>query len=272
VLEVGDGPPVVFFTGGPRAAATWSHCAAYARGLRCILVERAGTGLSAPVPNPPDVQGFPGYLTTLTRDVLDALGLDRVALVGSSLGGCLALRSAATLPDRVESVVLAGCPAFVPGWHQPKFFTLLRTPILGRLIIAAPPTRSSARMGLQLGYGRSLAAGRIPQAMLDWERAWQRDTPTLRNDAAMIVGLGSWRRGFDGRLDLDPSDLAAAKAPCLVLVGTEDPVGAEPVARRLVSLLPDATLEVLDGAGHLPWLDDPAGVADRIATFVLNRQ
>jgi pimeloyl-ACP methyl ester carboxylesterase len=86
VLEVGEGTPVVFFTGGPMAAATWAYCAAAMSGLRSLLVERPGTGLSAPLPDRPGVEAFPGYLTNLAADVLDALGLERAALVGSSLG------------------------------------------------------------------------------------------------------------------------------------------------------------------------------------------
>ena len=275
VLEVGEGPPAVFFTGGPMAAGTWSYLAAHMRaeGIRCLLVERPGTGLSGPLPALPDVERFPGYLTDLTCDVLDGLGLEQAALVGSSLGGCIVLRSAVAFPERVDKVVLVGCPAFVPGWSQPRFFTLLRTPILGRLMLSAPATPSSVRMGLrQMGHARSLAAGLIPEPMLAWERAWQRDTDTMRNDAAMIVRLGTWLGGFDDRLDLESDDLAAVKAPCLILTGTADPVGAGPVGRRLASLLPDASLEVIAGAGHLPWLDDPTRLARRTAAFILDTE
>ncbi len=274
VLEVGDGPPAVFFTGGPMAAATWSYVVASmsAEGVRCLLVERPGTGLSEPLPSVRDVGAFPRYLTELTRDVLDGLGLEHAALVGSSLGGSVALRSAAAFPDRVDEVVLVGCPAFVPGWCEPRFFNLLRTPILGRLLLSAPVTGASVRLGLrQMGHSRSLAAGNITGPMLAWERAWQRDTDTMRNDAAMIGRLGTRRGGFDDSLELDADDLAAVKAPCLILSGTEDPVGAGPVAHRLASLLPHAHVEMVDGAGHLPWLDDPARIARRAAAFVLHR-
>jgi pimeloyl-ACP methyl ester carboxylesterase len=183
------------------------------------------------------------------------------------------LRAAAVMPDRVERVVLAGCPAFVPPWKQPRFFTLLRTPLLGRLLLAAPVTRASVRMALrQLGHARSLRAGRIPPVMLAWERAWQRDTETLRNDAAMIVELETRRDGFDTRLDVDADALRAVRSPCLVLVGTDDPIGAEPVARTLASSVPSATVEVFEGFGHLPWLDDPAVIAERVVAFVHGSQ
>jgi pimeloyl-ACP methyl ester carboxylesterase len=87
------------------------------------------------------------------------------------------------------------------------------------------------------------------------------------NDAAMIRRCGSWRTGFDPSLDLDAATLARVTAPVHVLVGTDDPVGGRDVGRRLASLLPAASLEVWDGAGHLPWYDDPARFAASFAAF-----
>src|SRR5919206_1734896 len=270
VLETGgEGPPVLFLHGGPNAAATWSYVASRAPGLRCLMLDRPGTGLSTAPVAVPRVRDLPRYVEHLTRDVLDALDLRRASLVGSSLGGYSALRSAAALPDRVDRVVLAGYPAFTPGWRQPGFFKLLRTPLLGRALLAAPVTRASVRMSLaQLGHKRSLAAGRIPDAMIDWTRAWQRDTDTMRNDARMIIGLGSWRGGFDPSLDLTLDDLAAITTPVLLLTGTDDPVGGEAESHRFASLLPDATVEPLVGAGHLPWLDDPACFSAHLTAWI----
>lgn len=269
VLEVGEGPGVLFLHGGPIAAATWAYVAAQLREVRCVLLDRPGTGLSPAPAAVPGVDELPGYVGQLTRDVLDALALPSATLVGSSLGGYSALRSAAAFPDRVDRIVLAGYPAFTPGWRQPAFFTLLRTPLLGRALLAAPVTRASARMSLgRLGHKRSLTTGRIPDPMIDWTRAWQRDTETMRNDARMIVGLGSWRGGFSPRLDLTGEDLAAIQTPVLLLAGSDDPVGGEPESRRLVSDLPDAAVEVLAGAGHLPWLDDPTWFATHLSNWV----
>jgi pimeloyl-ACP methyl ester carboxylesterase len=264
ILEIGEGAPVVCLHGGPDAAATWSYLAAAATGARLLLVDRPGTGLSDPLLSVPDVATLPGYVSQLTIDVLDALGLQRAHLLGSSFGGYSALRTALEHPDRVTRIVLAGCPPFVPGWTAPGFFTLLRTPILGRVLLSAPVTRASVRSYLrQMGHGRSLAEGSIPVAMLEWIRSWQRDTDTMRNDAAMIVACGTRRGGFDPRLDLTPDELRQVGAPCSILVGTDDPVGGEDVAANLASLLSDATVDVWSGAGHLPWLDDPvrAGAA-----------
>jgi pimeloyl-ACP methyl ester carboxylesterase len=50
VQEVGEGPPVLFLHGGPNAGSTWAPLVTHLVGLRCLLVDRPGTGLSAPYP------------------------------------------------------------------------------------------------------------------------------------------------------------------------------------------------------------------------------
>lgn len=269
VLETGEGDPVVFLHGGPMAAATWAYVVAELHDVRAILLDRPGCGLSE-APNPiPDSTTLPTYVEQLTEDVLDALGLDEATVVGSSFGGYSALRSAAAMPDRVRGVFLAGCPPFVPGWTQIPFFTMLRTPLVGRLLPYLPATSASVRMGLrQMGQARSLTEGDIPLAMLEWERAWQRHTNTLRNDARMIRQCGTFRGGFESRLELRPEDLHRVATPVHVLVGSADPIGGAEVGRDLERLIPHATLEIWEGAGHLPWLDDPGGLASSVRSFV----
>lgn len=268
VLVAGDGNPVLFLSGGPDAGATWAYAVARTGGIRALMLDRPGTGLSDPPQPIPGVERLTSYMTDLTADVLDGLGIERAALVGCSFGGCSALRSAAALPDRVSGVYLAGCPAFVPGWSAPSFFTVLRTPVIGRLLLRLPATQWSTLMSLRLlGHQRSLASGRIPTALIEWVQAWQQHTDTMDNDAAMIRKNGSWLGGFDSSLDLDDETLSRVKVPCHVLVGTDDPVGAAAVGSRLASALPDATLEVWQDAGHLPWYDDPARFAASFKQF-----
>lgn len=265
VLEHGTGTPVLFLHGGPNAAATWASVAAATSGVRCLLLDRPGCGLSEPPTRVPDNDTVADYVAGLTVEVLDALDLDRAVLVGSSFGGYSALRTAIDHPDRVAGIVLAGCPAFVPGWTAPSFFSLLRTPVLGRLILALPSSDASVRMSLrQMGHASSLRHERIPTALLDWMRAWGRDTATMRNDAAMIVACGTWRGGFDPDLDLTVEELARIDVPVDLRFGMDDPVGGRAVAERLAATIPDATLDILPDSGHLPWIDDATWLAQGI--------
>src|SRR5688572_8996881 len=65
LLDVGQGEPVLFLSGGPNVAATFALLAAELPGFRCLLLDRPGTGLSAPLPVPPDAGRLPGYLVEL---------------------------------------------------------------------------------------------------------------------------------------------------------------------------------------------------------------
>jgi pimeloyl-ACP methyl ester carboxylesterase len=265
VLEVGDGEPIVFLHGGPMAAGTWAYvAAALASTARCLLVERPGCGLSAPPRTVPTPGGLAAYVAGLSADILDSFGLARASFVGSSFGGYSALCTAAGNPERVGRVILAGCPPFVPGWQPPAFFNVVKLPIVGRLVLAAPATKVNARMFLkQMGHGPALADGRISPAMLDWTLAWQRDTDTMRNDVAMIKVAA-----FEPSVDLDDDDFKRITAPCLFLAGTHDRVGDDRVVVSVANRLPDAQVEVWDGSGHLPWLDDPLRAAASIRAFV----
>jgi 2-hydroxy-6-oxonona-2,4-dienedioate hydrolase len=269
LLEIGKGEPLLLLAGGPNVAATFAPLLPELAGLRLLLLDRPGTGLSDPLPVPPDASRLPGYLVELVADALDALSLVRADVLGSSLGGSAILRAAAALPQRIGRVVLLGCPAFVPGWRQPFFFNLLRTPILGKLMLRLPAGRQDALRFLRgMGSGLSLERGRIPDHVLDLIVAWMADTETMRNDAAMIRACGTFTGGFDPSLDLTARELSHVLAPTLAVAGTEDPVGSVDVVRALAASVRQGEVAVIEGAGHLPWLDDPAAVGRAVRQFL----
>lgn len=106
-LQAGDGPPVVLVHGsgpGVTAYANWRlTIPGLAQRFRVLAPDMAGFGTS-------DKPG--GYGMALWTDqliaFLDALGLERVSLVGNSFGGGLAIRIAVEHPDRVQRLVLMG--------------------------------------------------------------------------------------------------------------------------------------------------------------------
>lgn len=269
VLEVGEGTPTVFLHQGNHGAAAWAYAAAAVTGVRCLLVDYPGCGLSAPLPTIPAVEEVPAYLAHLPLDVLEGLGLDRACLVGASIGGQMALRAAATGPDRIDRLLLAGCPALVPGSTQPLIMNLLLAPLLARLMLAAPPSAASIRANLWLlGHRRSLRDRRIPPPLVYWSRAVFGDTDTVRNECALYRPGCDWRGHLDPGLWLNDDDLAAVQAPCAIVAGAADPTGGPEVMRHLADRLPASELDVLPDAGHFPWFDDPARVAARISSFL----
>lgn len=265
--EVGEGPPLLFLHGGPGAAGTaWAELAARLPGFRCILIDRAGTGLSAahPLTGPGDVRQ---EAETLVPEILDALDIDRAHLIGSSHGSYIALLSAAAHPDRVGLTVHFGCPGFVEGMTLTAFDRLVLLPGAARLFTLEKPTRRSLERTLrQLGHTSSLESGAFSEALLDWSVSIQRDTDTMRNELRSMAAMGSFRRGFDPWLTITSQVLGRIASPSHFVWGEHDVYGGIEVARAVVDAMPEATLEVVPGAGHLVWLDDP----DRAAAAVVS--
>jgi 2-hydroxy-6-oxonona-2,4-dienedioate hydrolase len=270
VQEAGAGEPVLYIHGGPNSGSTWAPVVARTVGLRSLLVDRPGTGLSEPL------QIGPGELTrfadVFVADVLDAMEIERAHVVASSFGGFTALRSAAATPDRIEAMVQMACPAGAPGMALPGFMKAIAVPGLGRLIATLPPNeRANRSIMRQIGHGKSLDAGRLPPAFLDWYLALQRHTDTMRHETRMIASLLSPTGRVHPALALTGDVLARATVPTSFLWGADDTFGGEAVAREMVAALPDAQVEMMADAGHLPWLDDPAHAARFIEAFLLRR-
>lgn len=252
--------PVLFLHGGPNSGATWAYLVARLAGVRCLLLDRPGTGLSDPLPRPLSLRHVDAYAESLATDVLDALGIERAHLVASSFGGMVALRSAAAHPERFGRMVQMACPAFAPGMQAPPFVRLLGTPL--RHVIARLPQDVRAHRSIlrQIGHGHSLDTGAIPQAFEDWYFALMDLTATAANEQAMMADGASWR-GFDPSLELSPAQLAAVTTPTHFVWGEDDAFGGREVGDRTVAAMPSATIEYWPRSGHLPWLDDPARAA-----------
>jgi 2-hydroxy-6-oxonona-2,4-dienedioate hydrolase len=267
IQEVGEGEPVLFVHGGPNSGSTWAPLVRHLDGFRCLLLDRPGTGLSDPYPWRTD--GVVGFASALVGDVLDGLGIERAHVVASSFGGYCALMSAAAAPDRFHRMVQMACPAALPDQQFPSFMKGIMVPGLRRIIGALPPSHRVNRMIMrQIGHGASLDAGRIPQEFFDWYLALGRHTDTLRNDASLINSVARVR-GMRPETVCGAETLSAAAVPTHFIWGADDAFGGEDVAWWVTESMPDATLEILEGSGHLPWLDFPERVAASTGSFLI---
>ena len=263
VLEWGEGDPALFIHGGPNAASGWVSLVAHLEGFRCLLVDRPGTGLSDPFPL--RTSNLPAVGARFVGDVLDGLGLERAHVVASSIGGHLALRSAAHAPERFGRMVQMACPAVVPGDRMPPFMAGLRNPVTRRLATLFPPNpKMNASILRQIGHGASLDAGRLPTGMDAWYLEMQRHTDTMKSDLAAMASIV---RDHES-VRLSERDFRAVPVPTRFLWGADDTFGGEDVARRLVGWMPDAELTMIPDAGHLPWIDFPELIAAETAAFL----
>ena len=269
VQEIGSGPPALFIHGVNTSGASWIRLASRLVGLRCLLLDRPGTGLSEPVVPPLTIDRLPAFAETLVVDVLDALELPTAHLVATSFGAYFALRTAAAHPDRVDRMTLFSWSAGTPIRHLPLFMRAMGLPGIGGLAARAPANERSIRALFRaLGHGLSLDDGRIRRADLDAYLALLRDTATRRHELAMGRAFIHPVHGLD-RMLIPDAVLGAIRAPTLLLWGEHDPFGGEDAGRRLVDRLPTAELRMLPGAGHAPWLDDLELIARETVAFLL---
>jgi pimeloyl-ACP methyl ester carboxylesterase len=259
VVTAGEhGAPVVLLSGAGQdnALLSWRHLLpVLAAERRVFAPDWPKQGHSRPWNGLADHAALTGVVT----HVLDRFGLDRVALVGLSQGGALALSYAIDHPERVERLVAmapAGVIAFPPGVHQLLWLTA-RSRFLNRTL---PERMFRTREGVERFVRRALFAG--PVADLD-------SVVDEVMEEVRVSGVGSsdWQNASIGpwrmRVDLRPR-LGEISCPTLFIQGDKD-VGVRPArtveaARRV----PGARLELLEGNGH--WLNRQS--PDRVNALV----
>ena len=107
--EAGSGPPVILFHESPLSGRVYEPTLpVLGRSVRAIAPDTPGYGASEPPPKPLSISGYSERLTLL----LDALEVERVALVGNHTGGAIAIQMAVDRPERVSALVVVGSPLF----------------------------------------------------------------------------------------------------------------------------------------------------------------
>ena len=247
-----DGQAVIELHGNPGCRVlVWDQAAAARAVVRLITVDRPGIGLSSPKPGR-TVADWSDDVAELA----DAVGIERFAVLGYSVGGAYASACAERLGERVESMALVGSVAPL---DHPGAFAELGRPLEWRLARGRPAiARSLVRAQALLArlppvLLRRLAATRLPSA----DRAVLAADPGIVERGAAMAAEAV-RQGADGlvedlRVVMRPwgVDLGAIAVPTTVWQGDRD--GSIPVAwaELLARSIPDARLRVRPGEGHL---------------------
>jgi pimeloyl-ACP methyl ester carboxylesterase len=259
-IDVGGTP--VFYRRGPGAAdVLYLHSAPTSSDDWLELLALTG-GIA------PDLPGFgrsgkaahydyslTGY-TGVIEQLLDALQLPRVTIVGHAWGAAAGLVFAQHHPERVDRLAIIDPIPLVDGFTWPGMVRWLRRPAIGELTMGSLNRRLLARL---LRRGSTTPAA-WPDSRIDavWE---QFDQGTQR----AILRL---HRSVDERsLAAAGGGLDELPHTTLVVWGDEDPWIAPSFADFYAARLPDAVAERVPGAGHWPWLDAPE-VIGRLAAFV----
>ena len=274
LLEAGAGEPLLMIHGGNSVAASWAPMLPYlAPRFRLLMPDRPGCGLTTAF----DYRGVSlrRHGVMLVRGILDALGQERVALAGNSMGGFFAMAFALEHPERVSKLVLLGEPAGASG-RPSLFHRLTGTRGINALLYATMlrPPRDAVAARAGLGRGRIVAdPGRVPDSLLECFAAGAQLPGAIRSWTTMVeqafdpAGSGLLARRMTVTHALVP-ELEKLTAPTLLLWGDRDPFGTPDVGRTLADRMPDARLQVIEHASHLVWLDEPEVCAAAVAGFL----
>ena len=241
----GDGPAVVLVHGlggtlyGWRAQLT----ALAAAGYRAIAYDQRGAGLSAKPPGPYSVEAW-------SRDAIalvDALGLDRVALVGHSMGCMVAERAAHALGERCWALALCGGRADWPEGSEAVF----------------EERAALARAGRLDEVAEAVAQGGLSERC-------RRAEPALWGLMVASIAAGDPRAYAESALATARASMTGLEElafPVLAFAGSEDAVTPPAAAEEIAAAAPRGETAVIEGAAHWCMLEAPAAVSDLLVAF-----
>jgi pimeloyl-ACP methyl ester carboxylesterase len=244
VLEAGKGSAVVLLHGIGRSLEDWSeNIEALARHHRVIAPDLLGFGLS----DKPKLNYTVPLERDFLRDMFQVLKIERASLIGSSMGGAIAVAFALEYPQLTQKLVLVA-PAGM-GKRGADFLGLCTVPVLGELI--ARPSKIGAR---------NICKSLFHDPTFVTETRVARDHELSKEPGAGRVFL-SMLRSMAVRSGLRPEllemirgNLERVKAPSMVVWGRQDQILFETYAASAAQGL-NARLEIFEACGHFPMLE-----------------
>jgi len=256
-----DRAPLVLLHGTGSSLHTWEGWVkALREHTRVITIDLPGFGLTGPYAG--DWQGRT-YDAEADADfvlaLLDQLKVGRFSVGGNSLGGEVAWRLAARVPQRVDRLVLvdAAGPAH-DSQSLPPGLLLARTPVLNRIGEHLMP-RAVVAASLASVYGDP---ARVREDQVD-----RHFELTLRegNRRALNQRLAAWAPGRDAER------IASLRLPTLILWGGRDRLIPPAVGQAFAAQIPGSRLVLFEDLGHIPQEEDPVRTVAAVRDFLSDR-
>lgn len=243
----GAGAPLLLIHGLGYARWGWEPVAdLLAEHYDVLLFDNRGIGASDAPPGPYTVSA----LAEDTVGVLDAAGVERAHVLGTSLGGMVAQEVALSAPERVDRLVLVCTTPGGPNAAPMPDATV-------RLLAEAPALEPL--VALRRFVENALAPGEDDAIV---ERILAHRLATAQSPLA-------WAAQAAAGAAFDAHDrLSAIAAPTLVVHGTEDTVIDHANAVLLAAAIGDARVELFDGCGHLLFWEQPTRFVDTVRGFL----
>jgi pimeloyl-ACP methyl ester carboxylesterase len=254
VSDVGDGAPVVLLHGLGCGRRMWFHQIRALRSrFRVIAYDQRGHGETGAPAGAADYSA--GHLARDLIGVLDALNIERAAVVGFSLGGGPALALAASKPERVSRLVLADVGA---GADDPvkiesmarRWVTLIGQGAINELVCEMLRSELFKVYARRSPQRREHMASLIRATPVDGLRFTLSEVLAKRKSLFRLSGV-----------------LKSVQVPTLVLNGEHDYVCSK-ASRLMAQAIPGATLKMIPNSGHMSPLEQPAAFTAALMEFL----
>ena len=255
--EAGSGYPVIMLHGSGVGASGWSNFSgnleALAAHYRVLAVDMPGWGASDPCP----VDKLDHVAALM--EFMDALGIEKAAMIGNSMGGTTVLRTAVEHPDRISHLITMGAPAN----RMPRLFGAGDGPTEGIKILIEGyrnPTPETIR--------------RLVQIMC-FDKAFATDELCIRRAEAanacpehLANFLAGLARGWPVPKWAPIEDLMKLKIPALLIHGRDDRVLHWENSMLLNAYIPNSRLVLLNRCGHWAMIEHAAEFNRLVVDFV----
>jgi pimeloyl-ACP methyl ester carboxylesterase len=179
--------------------------------------------------------------TEFVRDFCDVLGLEEIVLGGHSLGGGIVLEFAVHFPSRMKAGLLIGTGARLR--VLPAALDLLKKMAEGEISPKFEPWAFSEKAA--------------PEVLAEGEKEWAKTSPKVRY-YDMLAG---------DQFDI-MQELGKIKCPSLIVCGREDRLTPIKYSEFLKSKIAQSEMEIVEGAAHMPMLENPKALTSILSEFL----
>ncbi len=258
--DEGTGPTLFFVHGALVDGRLWEPVVERLRDrFRCVVPDLPLGSHELPLKAHADLS--PSGLAALVAQIIEALDLEDVTLIGNDTGGALCQLLVVAEPERIGRLVLTDCDAFED--FPPKAFKPLvaAAKVPGALRAMLQPMRAKSARRLPLAYGW-LTKRPVPDDVMDgWTLRALQDPGIMADLRKALSGLSP-----DVLLDNTPK-LTSFDKPVLLVWSREDKFFKIENAHRLAAVFPNARVEELtDAYAFVSW-DQPDRVAELVGAF-----
>lgn len=254
VLTAGSGDQtLVLLNGTSGHIEAWTHnIRALAQEYRVIGYDYPGHGFSTLAEADLQIPDYESHLLQL----LNVLGLERVHLLGESLGGWIAIKFAAHHPERLISIVLSA-----PGGRMVGRTSMDRVSPVSRKAVEEPSYENvKARLQVVIHDPEQ-----ITDELIEVRRSVYARSGFMRSmEHIMALQVPDIR----ARNQVTEADYAAIPVPALLVWTDHEPTGGIETGKALAEAIPDGEFALINNAAHWPQWEDPTTFNDRTLDFL----